>query len=117
MVVYMNEDKIGFRVKGNYNRKYYIDIAPNRDMGELEIFISSQRDGNLKFKDIGRAMQYLADNGVDPKDIRKVISVGRKAFRSANRKGWSLSANAWGKFMGNGGGGGINVGKNVEADT
>ena len=82
----MNEDKISVTVKGNYNKKYYIDAAPNRDMGELEIFISSQRDGNLPFKDINKAMQYLKGKGVDSKDIRKVISVGRKAFRSANKK-------------------------------
>ena len=117
MAVYMNEDKISVTVKGNYNKKYYIDAAPNRDMGELEIFISSQGDGNLPFKDINKAMQYLKGKGVDSKDIRKVISVGRKAFRSANKKGWSLGANAWAKFMGQGGGGGINVGKHVEADT
>ena len=113
----MNEDNTGVTVKGSYNKKYYIDVAPNRDMGELEIFISSQGNGNQKFKDIERAIRYLTDKGVDPTDARKIISVGRKAFHSAKKKGWTFGANAWGKFIEHGGGGGINVGKNVEADV
>lgn len=113
----MNEDDASVKVKGNYKKEYYIDVAPNRDMGELEIFISSQGDGNLKFKDIEGAIRYLTENGVDPKDARKVIGVGRTAFHSAKKKGWTFGANAWGKFIGHGGGGGINVSKNVEADT
>lgn len=102
----MNEYNTSVTVKGSYNKKYYIDVVPNRDMGELEIFISSQRNSNQKFKDIERAIQYLADNGVDLTTARKVISVERKAFYGARKKDWTFGANAWGKFIGHGGGGG-----------
>ncbi len=118
----MNEDNISENVHGNYNVKYNIDAAPEKDGGMVKLFITSEKGGQQVFKGAEKAINYLIERGVPTDKARKVLTVGRRAFRLLEKSGGKVTGEAWSKFLGHeiGVRGGIGknekFGKEMESD-